>query len=44
MKIAICDDDNISIDFLKNKIELQNNNDDITSFANSGEMTPEIMR
>ncbi len=44
MKIAICDDDNNSINFLKNKIELQNNNDDITSFTNSGEMTPEIMR
>ena len=43
MKIAICDDDFNTINFLKNKIQLQNNNDDITSFANASEMTPEIM-
>lgn len=44
LKIAICDDDNNAIDFLKKKIAFQGNKDDVTSFANSGEMTPEKMR
>lgn len=44
MKIAICDDDKNAIDFLIKKIELQGNKDDVTSFENSGEMTPERMR
>lgn len=44
MKIAICDDDNNAIDFLKTKIELQRNKDNITTFANSDEMTSDIMR
>lgn len=43
MKIAICDDDDRAIDFLKREIELQGNEDGVTSFENSGEMTPEIM-
>lgn len=40
MKIAICDDDGNAIDFLKQKIELQKNKDDIAVFMNPGEMTP----
>lgn len=43
MKIAICDDDKQAIEFLQSKIELLNNNDDITSFTHSDEMTPEKM-
>lgn len=43
MKIAICDDEKIAIHFLKSKIELQGNKDAITSFTNTGEMTPERM-
>ena len=43
MRIAICDDDVKAIDFLKSKIEFQGNRDDIKSFLNVREMTPEKM-
>lgn len=44
MKIAVCDDDKRAIDFLKEKIELQDNGDEIVAFVNADEMTPEKMR
>lgn len=44
MRIAICDDDHNAIDFLKTKIELQSNKDDVITFADSVEMTPDRMR
>lgn len=43
MKIAICDDEVNVIDLLKAKIELQNNRDEIITFDNAGDLTPDVM-
>ena len=43
MKIAICDDDVNAINYLKAKIELQGNRDNVEQFMGASEMTPEKM-
>ena len=43
MKTAICDDDVNAINYLKAKIELQGNRDNVEQFMGASEMTPEKM-